>query len=140
MKFFIRILFVTLFLSIAAGSNGYCQCDDEDFLDNCSSLLDGYTFVKSFAHSGDGSGKKSENSYVFSKDHAYILTICDQGSSKMILNLYDRNRKLIATNKTGGKYFNKVGYNCTATGVYYIETFLDNNTKGCGVSILGFKK
>jgi hypothetical protein len=59
----------------------------------------------------------------------------------MVLNLYDRNHKLIATNKANGKYYNKVGYNCTATGVYYIETYIDNNAKGCGVSsILGFKK
>jgi hypothetical protein len=59
----------------------------------------------------------------------------------MVLNLYDRNHKLIATNKANEKYYNKVGYNCTATGVYYIETYIDNNAKGCGVSsILGFKK
>jgi hypothetical protein len=135
------LIFVLVFCFISLFNNtAKAQCSDDDFLDNCAELLDTYTFIKSFPHADVGNGKKSENPYVFSTGHSYVLTVCDQGSSKMVINLYDRNRKLIATNKANGKYFNKVGYNCTATGVYYIETYLDNNAKGCGVSILGFKK
>lgn len=136
----ILFLFIGIALFAAFGNEAKAQCDDDDFLDNCAELLDTYTFIKSFPHTDAGAGKKTENSYVFSTGHSYVLTACDQGSSKMVINLYDRNRKLITTNKANGKYFNKVGYTCNATGVYYIETYLDNNAKGCGVSILGFKK
>lgn len=138
-KYFSILLLLTGFLFVPV-FNLRAQCNDEDFMDNCAELLDNYTFIKSFEHSDSKGGAKSENSYVFSKDHSYIITICDQGSAKLIVNLYDRNRKLISSNKASGKYFNKLVYQCTTTGVYYIESYLDNNSKGCGLSILGFKK
>lgn len=137
MKKFLSILF--LFFLISGITKSFAQCDDEDFLDNCAEKLEDYTFIKSFEHNDTKGGQKSEFSYVFSKDHNYVLTSCDP-ANKLIVNLYDRNKKLVATNKSGGKFFTKIGYQCTATGVYYIETLLDGGAKGCGISILGFKK
>ena len=134
MRFTLLIGLFIFFCSL----HGYAQCDDENFLDKCSSQLNEYTFVKSFE-----ANDKTEFSYVFSKDHNYLLTICDQvtGGGKMSVNLYDRNHKLVLSsyNKSTKKYYPSVGYKCMATGVYYIETTFDN-AKGCGVSILGFKK
>ena len=131
------LLLVSLFI-FSSKMHGYAQCDDEGFLDKCSAQLNEYTFVKSFE-----ANDKTEFSYVFSKDHNYLLTICDQvtGGGKMSVSLYDRNHKLILSsyNKSTKKYYPSVGYKCMATGVYYIETSFDN-AKGCGVSILGFKK
>ena len=133
-KYFIITVIITLY-----NISGFSQCDDENFLDKCSGELNGFTFVKSFESSG-----KQEFSYVFSKDHNYILTVCDQvtGGGRMIVSLYDRSHKLLLSsyNKPGKKYYPSVSFKCTATGVYYIETSFDENAKGCGVSILGFKK
>jgi hypothetical protein len=134
-----RNLFLLCLLFNALAFSGIAQCDNEDFLDLCSSQLNDFTFVKSFE-----SSKKTEFSYVFSKDHNYMLTVCDQGKGnkgKMAVNLYDRNHKLIMSsyNRTAKKYYPAISYNCSATGVYYIETeFSDDNC--CGVSILGYKK
>lgn len=130
------LLFCILFNAVVY--SGTAQCDSEDFLDKCSSQLNEFTFVKSFE-----SSKKTEFSYVFSKDHSYVLTICDNtaGKGKMTVNLYDRNHKLIMSsyNKASKKNYPAISYNCSATGVYYIETdFSDSNS--CGVSILGYKK
>ncbi len=131
------LTFFSIIFLIAA-LEGFSQCDNEDFLDKCSSQLNEFTFVKSFE-----SSKKTEFSYVFSKDHSYVLTVCDNSTAKgkMMVNLYDRNHKLITSsyNKASKKYYPAISYNCSATGVYYIETdFSDSNC--CGVSILGYKK
>ena len=138
MQRIVKYFFVTVTITLCSIS-GFSQCDDEGFLDKCSGELKDFTFVKSFESSG-----KQEFSYVFSKDHNYLLTVCDQvtGGGRMVVSLYDRNHKLILTsyNKATKKYYPSVGYKCTATGVYYIETSFDENAKGCGVSILGFKK
>ncbi|MBN8704032.1 MAG: hypothetical protein J0M08_13270 [Bacteroidetes bacterium] len=128
---------ITAICFLLVSPTAYGQCDSEDFLDKCSSQLNDYKFVKSFE-----SSEKKEFSYVFSKDHDYVLTVCDQGKAgKMIVNLYDRNHKLVISSyaKSSKKHYPTIGYKCTATGVYYIETVFDNSS-GCGVSILGFKK
>lgn len=124
--------------------NANAQCDDEDFLDECAEILDDYTFAKSFDIELEGKGKtnKVEYSYVFSKDHTYILTVCDmeEAGNKLIINLYDRNKKLITSSNKDGSFKEKIGYRCSATGVYYIEAYFENFNKGCGISILGFNK
>lgn len=115
------------------------QCDNEEFLDNCSAKLNDFKFVKSFE-----ANKKTEFSYVFSKDHNYLLTVCDDASGnkgKMKVNLYDRNHKLIMSSysRAKRKYYPMLSYKCSATGVYYIETEFSGGN-ACGVSILGYKK
>lgn len=136
----LHILSMYLFLLaffISFPVNTRAQCDSEDFLDKCSSNLNDYKFVKSFEAS-----EKKEFSYVFSKDHEYILTVCDQmKGGNMIVNLYDRNHKPIISSyvKSTKKHYPTIGYKCAATGVYYIE-FVFEKGEGCGVSILGFKK
>src|SRR6056297_1070896 len=76
----------------------YSQCDSDAFLDNCASKLDSYTFIKAF----NTTMKKTdvtEYSYVFSKGSTYIIVGCNQeiDGSRMIVNLYDRNHKIIAS-------------------------------------------
>lgn len=120
------------------------QCDSEAFLDKCASNLGSFTFVKSFNVNLDKSKDKQEFSYVFSKGSNYMLVVCDQNQQggKMILNLYDRSHKFIASsyNKQSKKHYPSVTYPCSATGVYYIESTFENKSAGCGVSILGFEK
>ena len=86
--------------------------------------------------------KDTKFSYVLSKDHTYMLTVCDKvaGKGGVAINLYDRNNKLILSsyNRSAKKYYSAVTYKCTATGVYHIEAVFGSSS-GCGVSILGFK-
>lgn len=121
----------------------HAQCDSDAFLDNCASKLDSYTFIKAF----NTSMKKTdvtEYSYVFSKGSTYIIIGCDQeiDGSRMIVNLYDRNRKIIAStyNKKTKTFYPDLVYPCSATGVYYMEVTFEGSKGGCGVCLLGFKK
>lgn len=133
-------------LTIAPVFDSWSQCTDEDFLDGCASLLDTYTFVKSFNVNMEGTkgGAEQSFSYVFSKGTTYMITVCDQNSAgkKMIVELYDRNRKLvgISYNKKTKKHYTKIEYPCLATGVYYLKYKFEDEKASCGVSILGFKK
>jgi hypothetical protein len=136
---FLAILFIA---SLPVVSNA--QCDDEDFMDDCAELLGEYMFVKSFNVEHSKQDQESEFSYVFSKGTSYVITICDQntGTDKMVVELYDRNRKLVASNylKTKKTFYPKIGYPCQATGVYYMKYKFKSGEPSCGVSIIGFKK
>jgi hypothetical protein len=132
---------VALFLLVTPA---FGQCEKDDFMDKCASNLGTYTFVKSFNIKAASGDKKTEFSYVFSKGSTYMVVCCDQGNKggRMIVNLYDRNHKLIASNynKATKKFYPTITYPCGATGVYYIECYFENGKSGCGLSILGFTK
>ena len=87
----------------------------------------------------------AEFSYVFSKSTTYKLTVCngkEDPNTMLVVKLYDRNRKLVATNydRRTKKNYPSIGYECKATGVYYLSYSLEGSDGGCGVSILGFNK
>jgi hypothetical protein len=119
------------------------ECGSDEFLDKFAPALGDYTFIKAFKVEIDKSGEKNEFSYVFSKGSNYRIIICDQNSegNKMVVNFFDRNKKLIASNylKSSKKFFPVLNYNCSATGVYYVESYFEGEKNGCGVNILGFK-
>ena len=124
----------------------YSQCFTDTFMDKCASSLGAFTFMKSFnIELGKATGQvKSEQSYVLSKGSKYLIIICDQNinGNKMIVSLFDRNHKLIASsfNKKSKKHYHTLSYPCTATGVYYIESSFETDKGGCGVNIIGFNK
>lgn len=138
----------TLSLSIVAflGSLNHAnaQCSSDAFLDNCSSALEEFTFIKSFNYENPKGGKKNEYSYVFSKGSMYRVVVCDENiaDNKMIISLYDRNHKLIASSfdKKSKKHYPSLNYPCSATGVYYIEYTFQGDKAKCGINILGFSK
>ncbi|PBQ34544.1 hypothetical protein CNR22_23090 [Sphingobacteriaceae bacterium] len=119
-------------------------CDGEALLNKYAVGLDDYVFIKSFSVSAEKIDDKTEYSYVLSRAISYRIVIGDANteSKKMIVNLYDRNKKLIASNylKSSKKTFPIINYTCAATGVYYVEAFFEGEKKGCGINILGFKK
>lgn len=119
-------------------------CDSEAFLNKCAPSLEDFVFITTFKVGIEKAGGKYEYNYVLSRGTNYRIVICDQNEegNRMIVNFYDRNKKLIATNflKGSKKFFPSLSYNCQATGVYYVEAFFEGNKKGCGLNILGFKK
>ena len=143
MKKYLYILII-VFPIVFFGLTSYVSsdCEDEEFLDNCASEITGYKFLKAnrISIKGSKSGQTVELSNVFSKGSTYILTACTGGAEKMIVTLYDRNRKLIMSNydTKSKKFFNKITYNCAATGVYYFKYEFEGGGAGCGVGIIGF--
>jgi hypothetical protein len=133
------IAFSILFTSLASGPD----CGSDAFLDKYAPALGDYTFIKAFNVEVNKSGDKNEFSYVFSKGSNYRIVIGDQNGegNRMVVNFYDRNKKLIASNylKSSKKFFPTINYTCSATGVYYVESYFENGKNGCGVNILGFK-
>lgn len=119
-------------------------CNPEALLDNCASGLDDFVFIKSFPVFAEKADDKTEYSYVLSRGVTYRIVVCEQNAQdkKMVVNLFDRNKKLIASNylKSSKKIFPIINYACAATGVYYVEAFFEGEKKGCGLNILGFKK
>lgn len=119
-------------------------CDLESLFESSATKLDPYTFMKKFDVKVDKNGNKIEYSYVLSRDSEYKIMIADlnEDGKKMVVNFYDRNKKLIASNyvKSSKKVFPSITYKCAATGVYYIEAFFEGEKDGCGINIIGFKK
>jgi len=120
------------------------QCDDPDFIDGCGQQLKGYTLLKSYKVDSKDlkNGKAVQYSYIFSKNTTYYLSVCSSDqSSKMIVNLYDKSKRILATNydKRTKKHYPALIYRCTSTGSYYL-TFEFANHSGCGVGVLGFIK
>ena len=139
-----RKYFLAMGLILVTGVNVNAQCSSDAFMDNCSSALEDFNFIKSFEYANPKGGAKAEYSYVFSKGSTYRIVVCDENlaGNKMIISLYDRNHKLIASNfdKASKKVFPALTYPCSATGVYYIEYSFQGDKAKCGINILGFTK
>lgn len=138
-------LFLFTLLIITACNFSYSQCTSDAFVDKCAEGLSDYTYVKLY----EVATTKKENvvnySVIFNKDHEYLLIICydtKNTTKKMVVNLLDRNKKLIQSSYYEPKklHVSKIAYKCAATGVYYLEASFEDNTESCGTVILGFKK
>ena len=140
-KYIVKFFLIAVILFIPKTQSG--QCESDDFMDKCAGSLGGFTFLKSFSYKSKTDNKK-EISYLFSKGSGYVIVVCDQNKpgSKMIMSLYDRGHKFIAStyNKSTKKHYPSINYPCSATGIYYIETQFESETDACGVSIIGFEK
>jgi hypothetical protein len=144
-----KIIYVTpsaliaMFLILTSFIGGP-PCTSDEFVDSCAPALGDFVFIKTFNVNVDKPGNKTEYSYVLSRDSEYKIVVCDQNEAgrKMIVNFYDRSKKLIASNflKTTKKFYPTISYKCAATGVYYVEAFFEGDKSGCGINILGFKK
>ena len=139
------------FLLIASLSsvNCYSQCEEEDFLDECSESLKGYRFLmahKVYADDLNSGGANSGNSkaIIMSKGISYIITACtgNESSGKLLINLFDPNHKPIASNKDPQtmKIYSAIAFNCESSGLYYLRFKFEERTgHGCGVSVIGLK-
>ena len=136
-KHILYLPFLLIFLLLTSFADEE-DCEDEDFLDECAEVIDGYKFLKANKITIDNDSKVEYKS-VFSKGSTYKLTACNVGQGALKLTLYDRNKKRVMSNFIRSKYYSSVTYPCTATGVYYLKyEFTVGN--GCGVGIIGFKK
>lgn len=144
--FFQYILLLAFVTSLSASAPIGNDCDDEDFLDDCAELIDGYKFLKAnkVNITGAGDNREVEISSVFSTGSVYILTACSGSLAGMKITLYDRKKKRIMTNYDANRaknaYYPSITFKCNATGVYYLKYEFEGGRSGCGVGIIGFKK
>jgi hypothetical protein len=143
MKKMISMMLFTALGILTISSTSGPECGSDEYLDRFAPALGDYTFIKVFNVQIDKMDAKSEFSYVFSKGSNYRIVIGDlnEQGNKMVVNFYDRNRKLVASNyvKSTRKFYPSINYTCSATGVYYVEASFENGKTGCGINILGFK-
>jgi hypothetical protein len=133
---FVKLLSLPLLLFTLAAS---AQCPTE----NCATKLGDFTYIKSVTiDPGKTQTRPHQYSYLFSKGSTYMILICDQSikGSRLLVNIYDSNRKLVATNHVKKKFYDSVTLPCNATGIYYIESYYENSKDACGVNILGFTR
>ncbi len=119
-------------------------CDTEKLLTKFAPSLEDFVFITTFKVYSEKEGDKTNYSYVLSRGTNYKIVVCDENEAgnHMIVNFFDRNKKLIASNylKSSKKFFPSINFACQVTGVYYMEAFFEGEKKGCGINILGFKK
>ena len=140
-----KIASFALILTLSMSFQSF-DCDDEDFVDECAMQIAGYKFLKANKITISGAKKSSavvEVKQVFSKGNTYVLTACSGSKKNLKVTLYDRSgkKRLISNySKSKKKFYPKVTYKCTATGVYYLKyEFEDETAYGCGLGIIGFK-
>lgn len=133
-----------LALIVIVSPESISQCDAERYTEMCiPKLMDGFNFVKSYKVNGEAGNKgKIEYSYVFAKGTQYYINLCNDGTETdgMIVNIYDSNRKQVATSFANGNFYPGIIYPCNATGIYYITYTFKDSQNHCGGSVLGFKR
>jgi hypothetical protein len=118
------------------------ECNLEEFSKNAAQKLAGYTYLKTYKLDASKEAE-IEYSYVFSNNTQYVLTLAHElETTDILVSIYDNNRKELCNNydKKGKKYFQGIGYSCSATGIYYVMFSFKNAKNKCGASVLGFKK
>ena len=120
-----------------------CYVKAQCVSDNCNSKLGTFTYLKTiYIDNTKLQDKPNMVTYLFSKGSTYMVLCCDQAikGSRLIVNVYDKDKNLIATNKLKKKVYPSIQYPRSATGIYYIESFYEDSKDPCGVNILGFTK
>ncbi len=110
--------------------------------DCISQLLPGMNFIKNYKLDNSSDKRsKIEYSYVFTKGTTYNIHIC-HGESKNVktpeIAIYDYNRNKVASNVSEGKTLNSILYQCSASGIFYLQYILDQSSPYYGESILSF--
>jgi len=118
----------------------------DKIIDSCNVLSKDYIFSKSRVV--EAKNKKQAESAVYSvilsKGTTYVFTACKRTDSKsdMEVQLLDSKDRIMLTNYSAekGKYYEKVTFNCNASGTYYLKYIFDiHNLPGKGVSTMGYK-
>ena len=76
--------------------------------DDCNSKLGTFTYLKTiYIDNTKLKTKPNMVTYLFSKGSTYMVFCCDQSikGSRLIVNVYDKEKNLIATNKLKKKVF-----------------------------------
>lgn len=117
-------------------------CNSESLADECvPKLTSGFNFLKSYKIDGE-SKEKVEYSYVFTKGTQYFINLCVGGTATdgVVINIFDKDRNKVASNKISDQYVSAISFPCNATGIYYIQYTFESVSGRCGGSAMGFKR
>jgi hypothetical protein len=125
-------------------SSVVAQCGQDELKNQCvPQLASGFNYIRSYKIDGVGGTKeKIEYSYVFCKDTQYLINICtpNNGKNGIIVSLYDSQRNKVASSKIDDKLVSRLAYQCSSSGIYYMQYTFDGTTTYCGGSALAFKR
>jgi hypothetical protein len=133
----------SLLIAIISFSQAFGQCNTDALCNSCiPKLAQGFNFLKTYKINGDKDLVKVEYSYVFAKGTQYMLTLCDENTSKnmITITIFDSTRNKVASNKIDGKLVSAIAFPCNATGIYYIQYSFEGASTRCGGSAMGFKR
>lgn len=118
----------------------------EKVIDSCNVLSKDYIFSKSRVVEAKNKKQVEDATYsiMLNKGTTYIITACKRTDSKsdMEVQLLDNKDHILLTNFSAqkNKYYEKVTFNCNATGTYYLKYIFDvHSLPGKGVSTVGYK-
>ena len=144
-----RLIFITAILLISIPAICDAQCDSKKNIDSCEHRFPkGYIYSKSRVVEINNKVdlKNSIYSVNLSKGTSYVITVYESAKNKnegkMVVNLLDNKDRLMMSsfNFETKKYYDKIIFNCNATGKYYLGyLFNGGESRGCGVSAFGFK-
>lgn len=118
------------------------QCNSEANDVRCvEKITASNTFVKSYKLDGARTGDV-EFSSVLVKDTQYYLNLCEEGlvSDHVVINVYDRERKLITSNKNDQSILPEISFHCNQTGIYYFVFKKSSASTICGIGALSFSR
>lgn len=136
-----QVTLVLLCLFMAVSVNIVAQCNSQASDAQCvEKITASNTFVKSYKLDGARTGDV-EFSSVLVKDTRYYLNLCEEGvvSDHVVINVYDRERKLITSNKHDQSILPELSFNCDQTGIYYF-VFKKSSVSACGIGALSFSR
>ncbi|MBW6483359.1 MAG: hypothetical protein K0B10_09880 [Vicingaceae bacterium] len=121
------------------------QCNDQ-LLIAASEKLESFIYVKDFKIKlKEVKAKKDpENvtyTVILNKDMKYRFIIEDAKDfpGRMIFELYgDRGKIMSSYNPGTKKHYTVLEYNCTKTGIHYINVGFQDKQEGCGVLVYSF--
>ncbi len=143
MNYKLRSLIVTLFFVSLSSTFSNAQCKADELAEMCISQLDSnYSFIKSYPLDNSlNDQRKIEYSYVLTKDTDYLIRLCTENDSlnSIVLNIFDQNRKNVASNMSDSILNTVMNFQSGLTGIYYLQFSAQDSSSFCAGSILGFK-
>ena len=136
-----KLFFLTAVLVSSISYIAMAQCNPDDFTTQCiPKLSEGFSFLKGYKIDGNnGQKEKIEYSYVFIKGMQYMINICSENNSGIVISLFDSDKNKIATSKVDGNYASAITFPCKSTSIYYINYTFESGQEYCGGSVLSFR-
>jgi hypothetical protein len=141
----VYIIFALFAMLLLVNSKSFAQSGQE-LVDICGMIAGDATYLKDFQIKLEAAKPGEElptarYSVVLSKNTEYLFSICNSKDypGEAILHLYDNNR-LVTTNYiiATGKYYPKVSFKCSTTGVYHMFITFKEGDQGLAVALLSF--
>lgn len=144
----LNILFILFAILLIGNSSKLLAQSGQELIDICNMVAGDAMYLKDFQIKLDAAKPgeeppKARYSVVLSKNTEYLFSICNSKDyqGEAILQLYDNNR-LVTTNYiiATGKYYPKVTFKCSTTGVYHMFITIKEGQQGMAVALLSFVK